>query len=954
MKKITLILSRLMVILAAVAFIACEGDKNEMDNKDPNPEEKPDPKPEPDPTPDPELTFKFAAELVKVGSSTAQIKLTTENIAQYAYVLETADTNLSPDLIFATGEVSPCDDGDNLVDLKSLSPTTDYVAIFAGATIEDEFYENIVKVTFKTEAFTEELTIYDIDYMSFSAHFNYPKDKVTEGNVVKWGLVEFPLYYTNRFVKGFTDAEMLNMNDEMYHNYVTESTTWLFNEENSYIGTPSADAPVYYDPIVPGQPMYLMLGEFAYDPNDHWGWGPGYYSAMFDFDNYVADYYQTGKMPNDENYWKGYNKKVFVQAKQPEKMSAKPEVTFNLTPLGGNVTVDMPEGAYGMCIGLMDTGTMLELLSLLNNNRSYIQWYITSFHSFMTGISFMAYEDTTIHLEDLYYMRQGTTYTLYVTTLGDEFGSKQSYKTFDFTLPKPTKPAPTAAVQGTVNPETNAPEHDFVWFNLKCTSGNAIAAKYVANYEREWAVMVSQTMKGLNVSEPEAIDYMIQTYGVDLTADELAAINRAEGWTMNFTTRPDAATVCGLSVMNDEGTWASAVDIVRSAKEPAATPVQSTLFDDLKGEWTATTTIRYSHWHFCENPDDPNHDCGYKNGSKENYIIEESDGHNYTVHATEKISSKVVIGEVGYEQTLPEEVYQFFFDASNLKTKEEVDAVYNQFKGAVDDFNTHVRNQNRILCQGFALEYDADVVTCPIPEHTGSADGKIPAKYASPYELFIADADTYSAYNYESPVFDFGPKWYLEIGADGKVTAPFNVEYFAPMAQWYDNVFQFIGACSRATLTVMRDENNKVINGHFPVEVSADKNTITIYPIRHTFSLTDENNVKQTYTEDFYPQIARDAGNGQYQLYSMIVAPIVLTRNGAAAPATASVAPTTEFKATPKSIYEVKSRQAPKSRTALPIVESTKAPKVVKYRLQGAEELRESFVRFADKRNSRN
>ena len=191
----------------------------------------------------------------------------------------------------------------------------------------------------------------------------------------------------------------------------------------------------------------------------------------------------------------------------------------------------------------------------------------------MSGISFTVFNDTTVRLEDYYYMRQGVNYTLYITTLGDEYGAKQSYKTFDFTLPKPTKPAPTASVQATVNPETKKDEHDFVWFNLKCTSSNAIAAKYLANYEREWAAMVSQTMKGLNVSEQEAIDYMLQTYGADLTAEELAAINQADGWNINFSTRPDATTVCGLSVMNDEGTWASAIDMKRSAKEPNATPV---------------------------------------------------------------------------------------------------------------------------------------------------------------------------------------------------------------------------------------------------------------------------------------------------------------------------------------------------------------------------------------------
>ena len=51
MKKFTLILSRLMVLLAAVAFVACGQTNEEIDNKDPNPDEKPDPKPEPDPDP---------------------------------------------------------------------------------------------------------------------------------------------------------------------------------------------------------------------------------------------------------------------------------------------------------------------------------------------------------------------------------------------------------------------------------------------------------------------------------------------------------------------------------------------------------------------------------------------------------------------------------------------------------------------------------------------------------------------------------------------------------------------------------------------------------------------------------------------------------------------------------------------------------------------------------------
>ena len=56
-----------------------------------------------------------------------------------------------------------------------------------------------------------------------------------------------------------------------------------------------------------------------------------------------------------------------------------------------------------------------------------------------------------------------------------------------------------------------------------------------------------------------------------------------------------------------------------------------------------------------------------------------------------------------------------------------------------------------------------------------------------------------------------------------------------------------------------------------------------------------------------------------------------------------------------QSIYKVTPRQAPKSRTALPIVESKKeATKVINYRLQSAEEIIESYRSVAQKRYGRN
>ena len=76
MKKLFLTLSRIAMMFAVVAMVACSND-GPVNNG-------PEPTPEPEPEPKPELEFKMEAALVSAGTSTAEIKLTTLNIGQYA------------------------------------------------------------------------------------------------------------------------------------------------------------------------------------------------------------------------------------------------------------------------------------------------------------------------------------------------------------------------------------------------------------------------------------------------------------------------------------------------------------------------------------------------------------------------------------------------------------------------------------------------------------------------------------------------------------------------------------------------------------------------------------------------------------------------------------------------------------------------------------------------------
>lgn len=903
----------LCITFTAAAMVACGNDGGTSGPENETPE-----------TPPVETIESAKLEKTKtvVTETSVEFSVETTGFTKYAYTIqEDNGSNEAPlsSLIFATGTQGTLKDGSNVIKVENLKPSTSYI-VYVAFSKENTISRYVIDVKFTTGAFTDELTFFNINYQDISAHFNYPHDKVQEGNVIKWQLSDIPTY--NTFIQSDIDVFALCMKDDVYHNYITESTTWLFNEDNAYFtnndyGT--EDTLMHWFPIVPGQPMYLSMAEYAYNAEEVWwraGWGPGYYTPLFDLDKYYEDYANSPNGILDSTpYYTGYHRRDFVMSKQPSRMKDVPQIDIDLHPLGGRITLTPTDNIYGMCYCILDLATYSEMLRLLDNNKDYVQWYITSYHAFaVTQITNNVFGQTDIILENDYWMQQNTQYMILVTSLSDERGSRQSFVTKTFSLPKPTKAAPTVEVKGVAKPadevETSgAQRHDEVYFNIKATSGadnNAFTGKYIANYERDWAAMVQTVMKQTNCTKEEANTEIIKQYGASFSAEELAAINSDEGLTVRFETRADATTFCGAVIMNDEGVYSvGSVGEIRSLKEPAATPADMQKLNALKGEWTATATINYTRWFYDESRPE---------GEK-----------NYQATIEEVKTSKVVIGEVGYEATLPESVYDLFFKSSTLKTKEEVDAVYNQFKECVDGFNQHLVEQNRILCQGFDLE----------TTHSGYY-----TKYASPYELFIADGDTYSAYNYESPVFDFGPKWYLEIDTDGNITAPFNANYFAPTSQWGENVYSFIGCSDQHSLPYVMNEKSEIVNGHFPVTISDDGNTITINPL-----------VYGEAQESFYPNIARtyvQGGQNVFQLYSRIISPIVLTRGYSepAAPAAASAVRVESQK--PASLHTSKQGIARKSRTALPVGCALRERTKVKYDILSKEEFQANLNKFVE------
>lgn len=768
-------------------------------------------------------------------AQTLKVEVETVKIKAFAYAAvkaeEAGDKTPAADAVFADGTMVECTDGTHSFTLEALSPNTEYVIYVAGLLSEadengnNQPYEKVLEVKAATGDFTEELTLFDVEGRSFKLHV---KPTLTDpANVIKWGTCDIFMYNMNQQ----PDFDMLNLHDGYYGNYFQGDTTLVFDEAHSYVWSDEmGDYIQYFEAIVPGQPQYLALGEFKYEEDEdvhgRWGWGPGYYMPVMDQEGYMNAYYDswmTGETPNENDYWTGYHKQIKFQTKGPEALDAALDVDLSgLRANGGPIRINTNGNADRVTVMLLDPMTYEQIMPMLDNNEDYLQWFTTSYIGYMmVGAQTFAGANIEFEMTDfLYEVDKDEQYKLMVVAAKDEVAGSldakyQQFTKVDVALPDYSLPAPVVEIT-----PLEATEQNTVSFNVKCTSQDAASGLYAANYEREWAEA------GFDESPAEAMEYN----GNELTADDIAQINSAEGMVFEFWSREDAVTTLGVMLKSIEGLAGEVVIASnKSLPEPAKTPVTSEYFTSLEGDWTATTTVVNKKY------------MGYDPETYES-IYED-------VPSTK--TWKVTIGDVDYPAELTDDVYQTWFDATPYDTKEEVDAQYELFKAAVDNFNAKTEGQNRILMNGFDVQK---------PNYEGS---KTYSHYASPFELW--SSDSYNGYDNASPVWDFGPKWYLEVAEDGTVTAPFNVNYFAPISAWTEYSYDFYLAGVAKTSFLPYDPETEG-NAQFPVEISEDGNTITVKP--YVFE-----------GENFYPNMCYISwGSFSLGSWSRVAADIVLTR----------------------------------------------------------------------------
>ena len=234
-------------------------------------------------------------------------------------------------------------------------------------------------------------------------------------------------------------------------------------------------------------------------------------------------------------------------------------------------------------------------------------------------------------------------------------------------------------------------------------------------------------------------------------------------------------------------------------------------------------------------------------------------GKEYT-YETEILLSR----SIDYEETLPEEVKELYLGLENkdgepVYDEEAVETMYENFKLSAQEYCTErLVLQNRVLCQGW---FDLDPY--------GRMDTM------TPYDLFIDER--YSSIDVASIFYDFGPKWYLEVLADGSVVAPFDMTYMPP-ASAYNNYPCYMMGYEKSEGqsvggTELDAETGELIPCSFPVEVSENRDRLTINPI-----VADKEG--KTYT--MYPNIF-GYYMGQWDTDYIVVSPVVLTKVGSEA-----------------------------------------------------------------------
>lgn len=845
------------------------------------------------------------------GPDYIEVKVTAATPVEMSYVVTTTNQNMSnPAVLYATGTKLNVTDGQIVRITEEIVQDTEYF-IYAVAKLDAQNFSAIDVETVKTQKynFDEIITVLDTYYDGFKLHITVPQEVKKAKNALRYTSASLAVYNKIRNLYGETYAGMLITNGGAHTRFIKNDSTMVYTDENIYELDEDGNVIIYemtgepidfHDPIVPGEPVVYLVGEFGWgDVKETMGFSFGGVDPDTGFDNDKG--YFDPKCTRGTDDWHGaFHKKEFM-VDAPTVLDADVKVEISdVSPIDAIVSIIPDEAVHQYVYSVVDASTYNALLSLLDEREELVQWYLTSYIAYLElgvqvesgPIQFNAMSGFTEPLQ------ADAKYYVLITAMGDEDGTSQRFFKTEFRTAAKTKAAPVIEVTPCAV-DRNRPYEAL--FNVKAPNGDLAAAYWACNYRREWQMYLNQKFTYEDICNGN----------YSFTSDEIAKINSPEGYTMSFPTLDGETSRLVVYGCNDEYTFnvISETDVNEPAVADytapyaqAIAPVSSPLFAALPGEWTATATLHATE-----------------------YVNENPVKYNLT-H-----SSKIVISNTAPEipETLPNYVYDLYNSGSTPISRDEVDDMFAELKSLSETFTVNrIENHNRLLCTGF-LDFD-------YYEDPGRLDTR------TPYDLFVSE--TYSSVDVPQLINDFGPKWFFQVANDGSVYIPLNQEYLPPMHNWPGYPFYVAAYCEENNLAFATA--NEAVRG-FPVEISADKNTITIKPI----VLEGEDGKQYTY----YMNAMGVSASGT-ELVAPVISDIVLTRGwtdtkaSASVPATVSVSPrkvdAVEMDGTP-AVF--KAEPAYKSMTKLVAPEKIEFKKVDKPNAFTLEEFDAAMERSVEK-----
>ena len=756
----------------------------------------------------------------EVRSTSASFSITTKDVNEVAYLINKGDyskKNMLAEIIFAAakedGRVVNVVDGDNTIDVFGLEGGAEYTAFFVFKYGDTFVMETKV---FNTPAYDRFITVVESRKDGFKFHFNVP-----DTMYYKYALLPTEQYNSFRASRWADDVTFLSdgilLKGPQTIDY-TSGQDWYEEGDGGFF-------------IHPGSAFTVMIGEcdaegnllYEQNPNvnfggDDWGgevWGPEAPATRAGVDKapYVGAY-------TEEPWYTDDFYPIGLYARQ----NLLAEVEIVESKIGVQVMGKTERRIKIRCTA--DEDVIYVVAPFEKNQYNELVNLVTEDAIASTLLDYFGSEQYSGTLdfeidENYIYPEIDSTYIISVVGVYAEDASVISHDTVHVTLTKSTMPAAELTITGCENPY-GEPTPNLVWFNIKSEKKNVYSAKHIANYTKD---VVKELSYGFTYAD------LVTYYGGELSEEDVQAINSDEGLYLSLYSLEDAENTLIIAAYNEEEGEAIYTGVSRAAALPTLPEVNSTLFEDLKGDWTARvirvkSEYDYDIWDYVTTVD--------------------------TTYSTISLGGSFDNSPEAFDAN--HEAYQaiydsYFMSALDKGATEEDAAVaaekrvaeqFAEYKKMVAKYEEKYKGQNYILGLGLVEAHP----------------------FATPWDLFCSSE--YSAYDAEELFYAYGPKLFFQVQEDGSLSllGDANILSLPPVAAW--GWYEYVLAGNNP------DDSSIFYSGSFPVEVSDDKNTLVIKGV-------EEQGMK------FYPAIGyQDWGLSYLEGGFQTIADIQLTRGAVA------------------------------------------------------------------------